>query len=42
MGSDGNLEGVVEMREERRSLSMEVTGEGKAGGGFSVCWDRNE
>ena len=29
------------MREERRSQYLEVTGEGKAGKSFSVCWDRD-
>ena len=33
------MKGVVGEREDRRSRSLEVMVEGKAGGGFLVLWD---
>ena len=40
-GNDGNLAGVVRAREERKSWSLIVTGEGTEDDGFPVCWDRD-
>ena len=40
-GNDGNLAGVVRAREERKSWSLIVTGDGKEDDGFPVCWDRD-
>ena len=37
----GNPEGLVDVRKGIRSRSLEVVGEGKAGEGFVLCWERD-